>query len=70
MHPLLFIADSMKHVCILLLSCANANFLCSKNIFFDAICRQAYADITSLKIKSGQALVNAAKNKIPIESYT
>ena len=36
-----------------------------KTYNFDAVCRQAYANITSLKINSGEQLINTAKQQNP-----
>ncbi len=64
MHPFIFVFDEMKKafVCVLFILFGSQVFAAG-NYVFDATCRQAYNDIISLKINSGQQLVNKAKQQ-------
>ncbi len=66
MHPLLFAASPMKKgfACILFVLLASPLFA-GKVYVFDATCRQAYQDVISLKINSGQRLVLKARQQNP-----
>lgn len=67
MHPLFFVKEAMMKKAVL---CLFFNFLtsiawCQKIYDFNVICKEAYQDITSLKINAGQRLINEARQQNP-----
>lgn len=67
----------MKHsIIFIILLCTLHTGICQKVYDFNAVCQQAYQEITKLKIDQGQALIQKAKQQNPnnliplvLESY-
>lgn len=76
MVALSYFRDLMKHLAILILSLFTITTRAQKVYEFNSTCQQAYQEITKLKINSGLALVEKARQQNPnnlipelLESY-